>query len=68
MEKKMKNETWLTLEIIGDKSQIEELISVLNRHYTVVASSPLLENDRGSGFHIFLKLFEKQKEVVAVQE
>ena len=63
----MQKENWLTLKIIGDKLQIEELISVLNQHYTVMASSPFLENDNG-GFHIFLRLFQKPKEVEVVQE
>ena len=63
----MKKENRLTLKAIGDWSQIEELIAVLNQHFTVETSSPLLENDKGPGFHTLLQLFEKQKDLEVVQ-
>jgi len=62
----MQKEDWLTVKAIGSKAQIEELLGFLNRHYAVITSSPLLENDNG-GFHIFLRLFKKQREVEVFQ-
>ena len=48
----------VTVKLLGDFTKIEAIREVLRKNFEILGSTPIYENDKAPGYHVYLKVGE----------